>query len=104
MKRLIIQTFENEMIGTVVQDDNGKLEVQGETPEYETALQQLVESISSNPIPYRTGEERETPEGIEHITVVKMCCKGDAEFLNALKDALPKYSFLGKRIRGILLT
>jgi hypothetical protein len=92
------------MIGTVSQDDRGRLEVQSETPEYETALQQLIEAISSNPIPYRMGEERETVEGIEHITVVKMCRRSDAEFLNALKDALPKYSLLGKRIRGILLT
>ena len=104
MKRLVILTFDTEKIGTVIQDDNGRFEAQGETPEYETALQQLIESISSNPIPYRSGEERETSVGVEHITVVKMCRKGDAEFLNALKDALPKYSFLGKRIRGILLT
>jgi hypothetical protein len=104
MKRLVIQTFAHEMIGTVIQDDRGRLEVQSETPEYETALQQLIESISSNPIPYRMGEERETLEGIEHITVVKMCRRSDAEFLNALKDALPKYSLLGKRIRGILST
>ena len=104
MKTLVIQTFEKEMIGTVIQDNNSELEVQGETPEYETALQQLIESISSSPIPYRTGEERETLEGIEHITVVKMCRRSDAEFLNALKDVLPKYSFLGKRIRGLLLT
>jgi len=103
MKRLVVQTFENEKMGTVIQDDNGRLEVHGETPECETALQQLIESISSNPIPYKTGEEKETSEGVEHITVVKMCRQGDAEFLDALKDALPKYSFLGKRIRGILL-
>jgi len=67
MKRLVVQTFENEVIGTVIQDDNGGLEVQGATPKYKAALQQLIESITSKPIPYRTGEEREIPEGIEHI-------------------------------------
>jgi len=104
MKTLVIQTFDDEIVGAVIQDDNGGLEVQGATPKYKAALQQLIESITSKPIPYRTGDERETPEGIEHITVVKMCRRSDAEFLNALKDALPKYSLLGKRIRGILLT
>lgn len=104
MKTLIIQTFDDEIIGAVIQDDNGGLEVQGATPKYKVALQQLIESITSKPIPYRTGEERETPEGIEHITMVKMCRKGDPEFFDALEDALPKYSLLGKRIEGILLT
>lgn len=104
MKTLVVQTFEDELIGAVIQDDNGGLEVQGATPEYKAALQQLIESITSKPIPYRTGEERETPEGVEHITMVKMCRKGDPEFFNALEDALPKYSLLGKRIEGILLT
>ena len=104
MKRLVVQTFENEMIGTVIQDDNGGLEIQGATPEYKVALQQLIKSIASKPIPYRSGKTREIPEGIEHITVVKMCRKGDPEFFDALEDALPKYSLLGKRIEGILLT
>jgi len=104
MKTLVIQTFDDEIIGAVIQDDNGGLEVQGATPEYKVALQQLIESITSKPIPYRSGEERETPEGIEHITMVKICRKGDPEFFSALEDALPKYSLLGKRIEGILLT
>jgi len=104
MKRLIIKTFENELIGTVIQHDNGNLEVQGEKSEYQAPLQELVESLSSGPLLYRTGEERDTPNGIEHITVVKVCHKGDAEFLNALKDSLPRHAFLGKRIRGTLLT
>lgn len=104
MKTLVIQTFEDEIIGAVTQDYNGGLEVQGATPEYKVALQQLIESITSKPIPYRSGKTREIPEGIEHITVVKMCRKGDAEFFDALEDALPKYSLLGKRIEGILLT
>lgn len=103
MKKLIIQTFESEKIGIVIQDDYGRLEVHGETPEYEDALRQLIESISSNPIPYRIGEKRETSEGIEYITIIKMCHQGDAEFLDALKDILPKYALLGKRIRGILI-
>ena len=102
MKTLVIQTFDDEIIGAVTQDDHGGLEVQGATPEYKVALQQLIESITSKPIPYRTGEERETPEGIEHITMVKMCRRSDDEFLNALKDALPKYPLLGKRIEGIM--
>jgi hypothetical protein len=55
-------------------------------------------------LPYRSGMTRETPEGIEHITMVKMCRKGDPEFFDALEDALPKYSLLGKRIEGVLLT
>jgi hypothetical protein len=104
MKILVIQTFEDEIVGAVIQDDHGGLEVQGATLEYEVALRQLIEFITSKPIPYRTGEERETPEGIEHITMVKMCRKGDPEFFDALEDALPKYSLLGKRIEGILLT
>jgi len=104
MKTLVIQTFDDEIVGAVIQDDNGGLEVQGATPKYKAALQQLIESITSKPIPYRTGEERETPEGIEHITMVKMCRKGDPEFFDALEDALPKYSLLGKRIEGVLLT
>jgi len=104
MKTLVIQTFDDEIIGAVIQDDNGRLEVQGATPEYKVALQQLIESITSKLIPYRSGKTRETPEGIEHITMVKMCRKGDPEFFNALEDALPKYSLLGKRIEGVLLT
>ena len=103
MKKLIIQTFENERIGSVIQEDDGRLEIQGELPEYEAALRELIETVSSKPIPYRIGEERQTAEGIEHTTRVKMCRKGDVEFLNALKDALPKYLFLGKRIKGMLL-
>ena len=104
MKTLVIQTFDDEIIGAVIQGNNSRLEVQGTTPEYEVALQQLIESITSKPIPYRSGKTREIPEGIEHITVVKMCRKGDPEFFDALEDALPKYSLLGKRIEGILLT
>jgi hypothetical protein len=104
MKTLVIQTFDDEIIGAVLQDDNGRLEVQGATPKYKAALQQLIESITSKPIPYRSGEERETPDGIEHITMVKMCRKDDPEFFSALEDALPKYPLLGKRIEGILLT
>ncbi|GEM_PF-1276618 len=104
METLVVQTFENEIIGAVIQGNNSKLEVQGTTPEYKVALQQLIESITSRPIPYRSGKTRETPEGIEHITMVKMCRKGDPEFFDALEDALPKYSLLGKRIEGLLLT
>ena len=104
MKTLVIQTFDDEIIGAVIQGNNSRLEVQGTTPEYKVALQQLIESITSKPIPYRSGKTREIPEGIEHITVVKMCRKGDPEFFDALEDALPKYSLLGKRIEGILLT
>ena len=104
MKTLVIQTFDDEIIGAVIQGNNSRLEVQGTTPEYKVALQQLIESITSKPIPYRSGKTREIPEGIEHITVVKMCRKGDPEFFDALEDALPEHSLLGKRIEGILLT
>jgi len=104
MKTLVIQTFDDEIIGAVIQGNNSRLEVQGTTPEYRVALQQLIESITSKPIPYRSGKTREIPEGIEHITVVKMCREGDPEFFDALEDALPEYSLLGKRIEGILLT
>ena len=104
MKTLVTQTFDDEIIGAVIQGNNSRLEVQGTTPEYRVALQQLMESITSKPIPYRSGKTREIPEGIEHITVVKMCREGDPEFFDALEDALPKYSLLGKRIEGILLT
>lgn len=101
MKTLTVRTLNEDLVGSIIQHDDGAIEVHGGSPELEAALKQLVQTISAHPIPYRTGERKETSHGIKYVTYVKMCRQGDPEFLNALKDALNRHSLLGQRIKGI---
>lgn len=101
-KKLTVQHFGGVKVGTVVQEHNGSLTVKGETPEIEQALRALIAQIAMGPLTYHTGRQMKTDQGVMHITVKKTVEQGDSDYLNALADTLPKYTLLGKRIRGIV--
>lgn len=102
VKKLTVLQFGGTKLGTVIQEPDGALTVEGETPEVEAALRALVEQIASAPLSYRTGRQVETDEGVKRITVKKTVKRGEPDYLNALADALPRYTLLGKRIRGFV--
>lgn len=102
MTKLTVQQFGGVRAGTIAQRPDGSLAIQGETPELEKALRALVDKITSGPLRYRTGREEKTPEGVKYVTVVKVCERGDPDYLSALADAFTRHKLLGKRIRGVV--
>ena len=102
VKRLTVLQFGRVQVGTITQERDGALTVKGETPELEQALRALIASIAVGPLTYHSGRKVESAQGIKHITVERTVRPTDADYLNALADALFNHRLLGKRVRGVL--
>ena len=102
MSRLSVRFFGGQPAGTIVQEADGALRVQGETSELEQALSSLVDSLAGDALFLLTGRGERIEDGWRRVTLRRRCVPGDEDYLRALADTLLRHrtTLFDRRIRG----
>lgn len=100
--KVMIKKIRGEEVGEVTQAADGQLLVKAYHPEIELELQQLVETVSRQPLRYVYGTTENVEGKIVHKTLGRTVNKGDPYYLEALADALsePTVRLRGDRLQG----
>lgn len=102
MRRVVVSTMDGEPVGMVAVEADGRVFVQGETPDRERQLAEIVNLLMASPLACRTGKKEETSAGSVYHEYLKFVGPEDRDFPRALADALFGHTVSGKRIAGVV--
>ena len=105
MQELVITDFDDAPIGAIWISADGEVQCEVHDKSLSAQLDGLVQRITAQPIPLRTGKQIQKQDGTQgFITQMKRCTPGDPDFLNAVRDLVNKTHWEGRRLYGHLST
>lgn len=100
MKKLVVRNSDNQVIGTVIQIEDGSLSIESKNQQFQVELEKIILDITSRPIYVRKGETVKTNEGLIHNLVALEISKDNPNYLSAIAYHLWNYQVDKKGIFG----
>ena len=100
MKELTVKNSDNQLIGTVIQKEDGSLFIKSKNQQFQEELEKIIQDITSRIIYVKKGETVNTNEGLRHNLVAIEISKDNPDYLSAIGYQLWNYHIDNKGIFG----